>query len=274
MPMRETTLLLLLFSLLAAACGRQPVDYATAVAEAEALVEARETTAAYEAFDRLRHQYPEEPALYLHLARAAIELGRPQAAIPALEGRIGKEPSDAGAHEALATLFDNAGRRQEAERHYRESVRLDPGRASTYRNLFRLLVRGGMYSQGLEAAAEGLRHSPDDVRLRTWYGEALMKLRQRWTQAEDELQKAIALPDSGAHPHYVLGLVYLNTGKLDAARTELETATELDPGSARAWYQLANVHGLLGDRQAKEEALEQFEAAYRRQLETVAAPGA
>ncbi|MEE8523798.1 MAG: tetratricopeptide repeat protein [Thermoanaerobaculia bacterium] len=272
--MRERTLLPLLFSLLAAACGRQPVDYATALAEARALVEVQQHDEAYAAFDRLRQQYPEAAALYTHLARTAIELGRPQAAIPALEERIGGEPADAGAHEALATLFDNAGRWPEAERHYRESVRLDPGRSSSYRHLFRLLVRGGKYSQGLEAAAEGLRHSPDDVRLRTWYGEALMKLRQRWTEAEDELQKAIALPDSGAHPHYVLGLVYLNTGKLDAARTELETATELDPGSARAWYQLANVHGLLGDRRAKEEALEQFEAAYRRQLETVAATGA
>lgn len=277
-PMPKSMLLLAAFSLLATACGRQPaeprLDYPAALAEAEALVEAREHAAAYEAFDDLCRRFPDEPALYFHLAREAIELGRPQAAIPALEERIAASPTDAGAREALATLFDNAGRWPEAEEHYRESVRLEPGRASTYRNLFRLLVRGGKYSEGLAAAAEGLQHSPDDARLRTWYGEALMKLRKRWTEAEAELHKAIALPDSGAHPHYVLGLVYLNTGRLDAARTELEAATELDPGSVRTWYQLANVRGALGDGQARQAALERFEAAYRQQLEDAGVKGA
>jgi tetratricopeptide (TPR) repeat protein len=252
--------------LLLAACGRQPVDYATALSEAEALAADGENAAAYQAFDQLRRQHPDEPAAYTQLARTAIQLGRPQDAIPALEQRIADAPGDAGVHEALATLFDNAGRRQEAEREYREAVRLEPGRVSCWRNLYRLLVRGGRYDRGLEAAAEGLRHHPDDARLRTWYGEGLMKLRRRWSDAEEQLRQAIALPDSGAHPHYVLGLVYLETGRLDQARAELETAVELDPEAARAWYQLANVHGRLGDSGARTAALERFEAAYRRQL--------
>jgi TolB-like protein/class 3 adenylate cyclase/cytochrome c-type biogenesis protein CcmH/NrfG len=57
--------------------------------------------------------------------------------------------------------------------------------------------------------------------------------------AQELAQKAVALDDTAAEAHWVLGLVYLGHGQLDRAMAEARKALTLDPN-------LASAHSLLG----------------------------
>jgi len=59
------------------------------------------------------------------------------------------------------------------------------------------------------------------------------------------------------------GSAGFSSGRLAAARGELEAATRLQPSAHEGWYQLANVCERLGDLAARDRALARFTAVYR-----------
>lgn len=258
----------------ASACGRPP-DYDAALAEAKQAFQAGSYERAYELFDQLRREHPDRQEPSSYLARTASRLGRPEQAIPALEQRIARGgPGLHVYHDLLARLLEEADRWEEAEAQYRQALRLEPGYAPSCLKLSQLLARFGEYDEALELAGDGASRSPDDVRLRSWYGNVLLK-RHRWREAEQELRQALALPGAGAYPHYLLGLTYLNTSRPEAARDELAKATQLEPRAYDAWYQLAHASEQVGDLEARDRALEQFAVAFRRRYgEPVQTPSA
>jgi tetratricopeptide (TPR) repeat protein len=94
------------------------------------------------------------------------------------------------------------------------------------------------------------------------YGRAIAAMRaQNWVEAELELEQLVLEYPEYPGPHVNLALVYLNDGRRDDARKEIELALGVDPGHAAANTQL----GILLREDGKFEAAE---AAYRRALET------
>ena len=100
-----------------------------------------------------------------------------------------------------------------------------------------------------EAAAAGYERAIDAMRA------------QNWVEAELELEQLVLEHPEYPGPHVNLALVYLNDGRRDDARTEIDLALGVDPGHAAANTQL----GILLREDGKFEAAE---AAYRRALET------
>ena len=94
------------------------------------------------------------------------------------------------------------------------------------------------------------------------YERAIAAMRaQNWVEAELELEQLVLEHPEYPGPHVNLALVYLNDGRRDDARTEIDLALGVDPGHAAANTQL----GILLREDGKFEAAE---AAYRRALET------
>jgi len=94
------------------------------------------------------------------------------------------------------------------------------------------------------------------------YQRALAALRAKnFVEAELELEQLVLEHPEYPGPHVNLALVYLNDGRRDDARKEIELALGVDPGHAAANTQL----GILLREDGKFEAAE---AAYRRALET------
>ena len=94
------------------------------------------------------------------------------------------------------------------------------------------------------------------------YERALAAMRAKnFVEAELELEQLVLEHPEYPGPHVNLALVYLNDGRRDDAREELELALGVDPGNAAANTQL----GILLREDGKFEAAE---AAYRRALET------
>jgi tetratricopeptide (TPR) repeat protein len=94
------------------------------------------------------------------------------------------------------------------------------------------------------------------------YERAVAAMRaQNWVEAELELEQLVLEHPEYPGPHVNLALVYLNDGRRDDARKEIELALGVDPGHAAANMQL----GILLREDGKFAAAE---AAYRRALET------
>lgn len=152
-------------------------------------------------------------------------------------------------------------------------------------NFVRLGIRLGEYR--LEVRKEGYREYGEAVRIRpgapTRLGEILLRPEAPGPAAPEgasgsaalragqealaagDLEAAVAAfreetgqrPDS-AEPHRLLGLALSRLGQADEARAALDRAVALDPGSAAAWKQIAD---LEGRRQRWPEMVTALEAA-------------
>jgi len=112
------------------------------------------------------------------------------------------------------------------------------------------------------ASAEAAVVEPVPEAAAAGYERAIAAMRARnWVEAELELEQLVLEHPEYPGPHVNLALVYLNDGRRDDARTEIDLALGVDPGHAAANTQL----GILLREDGKFEAAE---AAYRRALET------
>ena len=127
---------------------------------------------------------------------------------------------------ALATLYAELGRADDAERSLRRALALEPGRASDWASLSELYEATGRPDEAREALESGLVQQPD--------APALIHAR---------------------------GLAHIRAGRTEEALVDLGRAVELGPGSPRYAY----VHVVaIADLQSEAEALEQLEGALAR----------
>jgi adenylate cyclase len=122
-----------------------------------------------------------------------------------------------------------------AQQAFGEAIALDPGYAEPYTHL--------AVTNFLEAVF-GFSKSP----------------RNSMTSAVDLAQKAIALDNSEANPHSMLGLLLAMKGEYEKGIAEGERAIELNPNSADAYARLAISLNLSG---RWEEAIASFKEAIR-----------
>jgi len=83
-----------------------------------------------------------------------------------------------------------------------------------------------------------------------------------YSSAIDAVNEVIArypqsMPQSNYFPNYILGLIYVQLGKTDAAIYELKKAEEIAPGNIDVHWELANAYMSIGD---SENAIRHFKA--------------
>jgi TolB-like protein/Tfp pilus assembly protein PilF len=81
---------------------------------------------------------------------------------------------------------------------------------------------------------------------------------QDFAQALLNAEKAVAVDQSDAETHQILGLIYLGYRRYDEAFSELNSAIELNPNYAQGYVSLGTYHNYLGE---PEKALPLFEKA-------------
>jgi tetratricopeptide (TPR) repeat protein len=80
----------------------------------------------------------------------------------------------------------------------------------------------------------------------------------RWSEAIDELSRAVALEPSFAQGHNDRGMALEESGRREEAAAEYRTALRIEPDLAEAHHNLA---GLLADEGRADEAIEHYERA-------------
>ncbi len=159
-------------------------------------------------------KHPDDPELLFYLGRAAGLLSKD--ANDALQEQY---PNSARAHEALAESYAVLRQVPEAERNYREALRVAPDARGIH------LALGQLYAQASD-----------------------------WTKAEQEFRAECKLQPGDAESAYWLGNSLLQAGKVKEARAELERADRLRPAMPETLYALGKAESLDGDGPAAEAA--------------------
>jgi tetratricopeptide (TPR) repeat protein len=166
-------------------------------------------------------------AVYAEAYKAARDRAREQ---QAWERFIREDPENADiGHSHLASLAANSGLWEEAERHYRKSVELQPT-ADLYRVRFAELL---------------LQKRSDPARL---------------AEAVGHLEEAVRLARANSASHYALGVAYRYAGRVEEAIWALRHAVDLNPGEGQPYMPLGQ---LLTQSGRKEEGAEMLALARR-----------
>ncbi|HXC43082.1 MAG TPA: tetratricopeptide repeat protein, partial [Candidatus Dormibacteraeota bacterium] len=158
--------------------------------------------------------HPNDQDLLYYLGRASGLLSK-----QSIETLLAAYPDSARAHQAMAENYFVLRRMPEAEKEYREAIRLRPGLPEVH------LALGEVYAGA-----------------------------SQWVKAEEEFRLQTKLQPGNAEAAYRLGAALLEQGKAKEARTELVRADRLMPEMPETLYSLGKAASLDGDTAAAEKA--------------------
>jgi tetratricopeptide (TPR) repeat protein len=187
---------------------------------------------AREAFAKACNLAPDDEDACYYLGRTLFTLGRYDQALGPFQKALRAAPS-VRVHRAVALNFVALTRPQDAERHFREAVRLNPNP----------------------------ERAEDDARID--YGAFLFR-QGRMTEALSLLEPPVEAFPMFARAHLELGRVLLHLGRREAAAARLEKAVELDPASSTARLLLGRAYLELGRTEEGQKQLRLGQEAWKK----------
>jgi Flp pilus assembly protein TadD len=167
---------------------------------------------------------------WYYLGRTKYNENRFEEAANAFRQALKLSPENVKAEDNLGLSYEGLGRREEAEKAYRDAIRwqsqLLPQNPGPYLDLGILLVEQNRLQDAIPYLQQAVQISPQDPKAHHQLGRAYERL-NRLAEAQAELEKAVeASPNDGAL-HYVLGQIYRRQGMKDRAQAEFEKSMEL-----------------------------------------------
>lgn len=153
------------------------------------------------------NQRPSDPDLLYYFGRAAA-----LAAKQSFDSLIASSPDSPRAHQALAEQYTELRRVADAEKEYREALRLRPDAPGVHLALGKVLAGGG-----------------------------------NWAGAEVEFRAEVKLRPAHAESAYRLGSALLQLGKSREALAALESADKLSPNMPETLYDLGKAASMTGN---------------------------
>jgi len=162
-------------------------------------------------------------------------------------------PENAVAHINLGSVFEQAGRADEAQLHYREALRIDPNRAQAHNNLANVLEAAGKFDEAVPHYEEAIRLRPREAIPRNHFGMALAG-QGRYDEALTNYSVATRIAPRDPLPHYLSGVALLKLGQTARAIQSFRAAIQLDPNHARSLDRLARVLACASDSSMRDGA--------------------
>jgi len=159
---------------------------------------------------------------------------------PVLRAAIAADPTDAGAHAALASTLHRLGHRAEALEMARAAARFGAEDREALALAAALLGEEGQHEEAIEYGLAATQLWPEAAFVKVDLALSLRTL-GRFQEAERLLCDAVAANEQDADTHADLGEVQLFLGRYDAAVRSLRRAADLGHAG-----QTAKVHTLLG----------------------------
>jgi tetratricopeptide (TPR) repeat protein len=139
----------------------------------------------------------------------------------------GEVPYRSGSHLSVAESLSAAGHHDAAAAEYRAALAVDSTNALPSVRLAQELVAAGRSSEAMEALRQGTE-STFDPRVHIQYARVLDSVGQ-WRQGRRVLERLAQLHPENAIIYGHLGSLLARHAELEAAKTVLERALELDP---------------------------------------------
>jgi tetratricopeptide (TPR) repeat protein len=152
------------------------------------------------------------------------------------------EPGDSGHHYRAGVALRGLGRVDEAEKAFREALRLDPSNVDALNDLGNLLAEKGRLGQSLEFLEKAARLKPGAASVWTNLGVTYAQMND-YDEALRALDKAITLNPKLPDPWFNKGVILWGAGRREAAVFALRKALSIDPNYQKARDQLRQWEG-------------------------------
>lgn len=201
-----------------------------------------------------------DPRALYDMALAYFLKGDSAQGMDALRGAISADPENSQAHNLLATQLYATGDVLGAELEFRNAIRWEPRHAVANANLAALLAEQGQLDQSEFYFERAVAFDPDYGKGLLDYGIFLADRRQRFDEAITYLRAAVRIEPGSVPARVGLGYALSQTGDLQGATRELQTALAQDPFNTNAHLYLA---GVFERQEELSRAREHYEQAVR-----------
>ncbi len=203
------------------------------VNEAQQLYEEGKLAQSISAYKQAIIADPNNPALYIALARVQIFAGEHEDALTNAQNALLKNANNPMAHAVEAYAQNFLGDTLKAEASIQRALELDPNSALAHAYYAEILVTRGDFEDFDKAAAESrLAKELDPNSLEVYRARGLVLINsgaENLDEAIQELKAAIAINDKIADLHLLLGFAYRLKGENSLAVDELLAAYALNP---------------------------------------------
>ena len=162
-------------------------------------------------------------------------------------------------HNNLGIIMQSYGKLDKAEVSFKKSIELNPNNAEVYRNLGNILINLGKLEEAEISYKKAIELKPNYHEVHNSLGTTQYQL-DELDKALISFRKAIEFKPDYADAYNNLGLVMKELGNLYEAKKTFEKSIELKPRSAEAHNNLGNTLKTLG-------RLEEAELSFRKTLE-------
>jgi tetratricopeptide (TPR) repeat protein len=166
-------------------------------------------------------QYPDHPDVLNLLATLAIDLRKPEPALPLLQRAIALHPSPPGYHINLAHVLRMLRRREEALAAARRAAAMAPNESAAHSALSLALVELGQFDEGLAENLESLRLNPNAFEAQISLSSLYVKM-LRLPEAVEAADRALALRPDSAAAHWNKAIAALTAGDFETGWREFE----------------------------------------------------
>lgn len=217
---------------------------------------------AIESFRRALDLDPGFDAAHLKLGRLLLQLGREEEAGKVFEAFVKQQPHRQKLAEAAE--LHRGGQYAEAEKIYRDILRVDPGNVTAIRLLAMVAAKLEQYRDTVVLLKQALVLAPDFDAARVDLGHAQIEL-QKFDDAIATMQEAIRRDPQSFPARLGLANAFARGHRTDEAAGAYEQAIKCRPEAAAGYLGLGNVLRTLGEH-------DRSVAAYRKGI--AAKPGA
>lgn len=221
-----------------------------------------EAAGALESLKRARALAPNSEDVLSASAQVSLAVRAPVPAILALEPLTRMCPSVAQYPYLLGVALMQAGDMLAAVEPLRKAEQLEPNRVLTLVALGLALNGRKLYAEAKPYLLRGLELEPDNVEAVAALAEAEDGLGET-RDAEAHAERALARASSHPTANLVLGMVRMKQERYAEARDALERALAGDPASPKAHYQLSLAYARLGDEAGSQKQVELYQRKLR-----------
>ncbi len=192
-------------------------------------------------------------------SRRALNEGRADVALPALQELENLQPDDRELLSTLAAAYLRTGDREEADRRFQQLARTHGDHYRVQMELASWRHSSGDPDSARAHAARAVELNPDYAP--TWTRQAqILLLQGRGSAATDSARRALELAPEDADVLRVHGDCLSDEGRWDEALASYSEAAKLSPANGPAWIGLARAAWNLGDSETAHAALERADA--------------
>ena len=225
---------------------RSPESFVT---EAQALFDEGKLLQSIDAYKEAIKSSPQDPLLYIALARVQVFAGKPEEAQANAENALLLNPNNSMAHAVRAWAMDARGNSAEALASIQEALQLDPNNGITHAYNVEILVNSGSFDNTTKAIDESkiaLALAPDTLEAHRARG-ILVEATENYEEAIQEYKAALGFNDSIPDLHLLLGLNYRTLGVSDLAIESFTRADVLNPADPLPDLYISRTYAGIGE---------------------------